>query len=180
MLKLGCTLPNLAKICSHKSTDYKFYPLFSSEIDLLEKALEYMTSGPAIVYQQNQQQTRRLFENQTTCVNPLLRFLPVNSILNRFVMICLPIGLYTRWDYFEEILNFKASLYQFRTFQNSVTSSFQASGPECKIESNCKTRKQKKTLIALVWMFFANNVRLFLKQQIVISISVLLKKLNLA
>ena len=26
MLKLGCTLPNLAKICLHKSTDSKFYP----------------------------------------------------------------------------------------------------------------------------------------------------------
>ena len=28
MLKLGCTLPNLANICLHKSTDYKFYPFF--------------------------------------------------------------------------------------------------------------------------------------------------------
>ena len=26
MLKLGCTLPNLANICLHKSTDAKFYP----------------------------------------------------------------------------------------------------------------------------------------------------------
>ena len=27
MLKLGCTLPNMANICLHKSTDAKFYPL---------------------------------------------------------------------------------------------------------------------------------------------------------
>ena len=27
MLKLGCTLPNLANICLHKSTRAKFYPL---------------------------------------------------------------------------------------------------------------------------------------------------------
>ena len=26
LLKLGCTLPNLANICLHKSTNYKFYP----------------------------------------------------------------------------------------------------------------------------------------------------------
>ena len=26
MLKLGCTLPNLANVCLHKSTDSKFYP----------------------------------------------------------------------------------------------------------------------------------------------------------
>ena len=37
MLKLGCTLPNIANICLHNSTDYKFYPFFSSDSDLLEK-----------------------------------------------------------------------------------------------------------------------------------------------
>ena len=42
MLKLGCTLPNLANICPHKSTDYKFYPFFFSDSDLLEKIREDM------------------------------------------------------------------------------------------------------------------------------------------
>ena len=28
MLKLGCTLPNLANICAHKSTNHKFYLFF--------------------------------------------------------------------------------------------------------------------------------------------------------
>ena len=37
MLKLGCTLPNLANICLHKSTDSKFYPFTESDKDLLEK-----------------------------------------------------------------------------------------------------------------------------------------------
>ena len=37
MLKLGCTLPNLANICLHKSTASKFYPLTESDKDLLEK-----------------------------------------------------------------------------------------------------------------------------------------------
>ena len=36
-LKLGCTLPNLANICLHKSTDSKFYPFTESDEDLLEK-----------------------------------------------------------------------------------------------------------------------------------------------
>ena len=43
MLKLGCTLPNSVNICLHKSTDYKFYPFFSSDSDLLEKIQEDMT-----------------------------------------------------------------------------------------------------------------------------------------
>ena len=37
MLKLGCTLPNLAKICLHKSTDAKFYPSTEADKHLLEK-----------------------------------------------------------------------------------------------------------------------------------------------
>ena len=35
MLKLGCTLPNLANICLHKSTDAKFYPVTEQYKDLL-------------------------------------------------------------------------------------------------------------------------------------------------
>ena len=37
MLKLGCTLTNLVNICLHKSTDYKFYPFYPNDSDLLEK-----------------------------------------------------------------------------------------------------------------------------------------------
>ena len=37
MLKLGCTLPNLADVCLHKSTNYKFYPTCESDKDLCEK-----------------------------------------------------------------------------------------------------------------------------------------------
>ena len=37
MSKLGCTLPNLANICLHKSTDVKVYPVKEGEKDLLEK-----------------------------------------------------------------------------------------------------------------------------------------------
>ena len=37
MLKLGCTLPNLANNCLHKSTDAKFYPITEGDKNLLEK-----------------------------------------------------------------------------------------------------------------------------------------------
>ena len=36
MLKLGCTLPNLANICLHKSTDSKIYPFMEGDEDLSE------------------------------------------------------------------------------------------------------------------------------------------------
>ena len=36
MLKLGCILPNLANICSHKFSDPKFYPVTEGDKDLSE------------------------------------------------------------------------------------------------------------------------------------------------
>ena len=50
MLKLGCTLPNLANICLLKSTDSKLYPFTESDKDLLEKIQEDMVGGPSIVH----------------------------------------------------------------------------------------------------------------------------------
>ena len=50
MLKLGCTLPNLANICLHQSTDYKFQPFFSSDSDLQEKIRKDLTGGTSIVF----------------------------------------------------------------------------------------------------------------------------------
>ena len=59
MSKLGCKLPNLANICLHNSTDYKFYSFFSNDSDLLEKIREDMTGGPSIVF------TRKAVEKET-------------------------------------------------------------------------------------------------------------------
>ena len=50
MLKLGCTLPNLANICLHKSSSAKFYPFTESDKDLLQKIPEDMVGGPSIVF----------------------------------------------------------------------------------------------------------------------------------
>ena len=45
MLKLGCTLPNKATICLHKSTDAKFYPLTEGDNDLLEYTPQDVVRG---------------------------------------------------------------------------------------------------------------------------------------
>ena len=50
MLKLGCTLPILANMCPHKSTNYKFYPFCESDKDLCEKIREDMMGGLSIVF----------------------------------------------------------------------------------------------------------------------------------
>ena len=50
MLKLGCTLPNLANVCLHKSTSAKFYPFTETDKDLLQRIREDMVGGPSIVF----------------------------------------------------------------------------------------------------------------------------------
>ena len=50
MLKLGCTLPNLANLCLHKSTSAKFYPFTATDKDLMQKIREDMVGGPSMVF----------------------------------------------------------------------------------------------------------------------------------
>ena len=45
LLKLGCTLPNLAKILLQKSIDSKFHPFTESDKDLLENKREDMVGA---------------------------------------------------------------------------------------------------------------------------------------
>ena len=50
MLKLGCTLQNMANFCLHKSTSAKFYSFTETHKDLLQKIWEEMVGDPAIVF----------------------------------------------------------------------------------------------------------------------------------
>ena len=59
MLRLGCTLPNLANICLHKSTNEKFDAFCESDRDFCEKIKYDMTGRPSIVF------TRKAFVNET-------------------------------------------------------------------------------------------------------------------
>ena len=50
ILKLGCTLTNLANICLHKSTDAKFYPFTEGNKDLLQKIQADVVGVPSIAF----------------------------------------------------------------------------------------------------------------------------------
>ena len=50
MLKLGCTLPNLANICLYKSTDSKVYPFTESDKNMREKIQKDVVGGPNFVF----------------------------------------------------------------------------------------------------------------------------------
>ena len=98
-LKLGCTRPNLANICLHKPTNYKYYPFCEIEKDLCQKLQEDMTGGPSIVF------TGKVVVNEMF-VDQSLELMHVSSIPSQCVKIC----LYTRWEFGTEIQNSKLNI----------------------------------------------------------------------
>ena len=85
MLKLGCTLPNLANICLHKSTEAKFYTFTEGDNDLLEKIREDVVGGPSIVFTRKQLLIKLFCEGLQTYANRLMRLMPANYTPTRCV-----------------------------------------------------------------------------------------------
>ena len=161
ILKLGCTQPNLGNICLHKSIGYMYYPIFSSDSDLLEELRETMIDGPSIVF------TTKAVANETS--NNLCKSIvgiSSNQIYPYSMYQDMPTGLYTKWDYNEETQKFEVRQNRVQTFEIMVVS--QATRSECTKDS-CYTSGVKEKLVASVMMVFATIVRLFLKQWEVIS-----------
>ena len=91
MLKLSCTLPNLAYTCLHKSTDAKLYPSTEGDKDLQEKIREDVVGGPSIGFTRKQLLMKLLFESLQIYANLLLGLMPTNYIPTRCVNPCLPV-----------------------------------------------------------------------------------------
>ena len=124
MLKLGCTLPNLANICLHKSTNAKFYPFTETDKDLLQKIRYYMVGGPSIVF------TRKAIVDET--------FIRISGDICKSIVgidasqlypysMCqpMPTELYMRWEYDAESNRFKPQQNKSRNFENMVMSYFE-------------------------------------------------------
>ena len=142
MLKLGCTSPNLANICLHKLTDSKFYPFTENNNDLLEKIREDMVGGPSIVF------TRKAVVDETfirKSTNVCKSIVGIDASHFYPYSMCqpMPTGLYTRWNYDTESQNFTPGQNKTRSFKNMVLSYFQQTRPDCKIENNVTTGRQK-------------------------------------
>ena len=143
MLKLGCTLPNLANICLHKSTDAKFYPFTEGDKDLWKKIEKVLLVVHLSFLHAKQLLMKLLFESVQTSANLLLGLMPANFIPTA---LCQPMhtGLYTRWDFDSEPSRFTPRQNKTRSFENMVMSYFQRTRPECETESFFTTARQKK------------------------------------
>ena len=143
MLRLDCTLPNLANICLHKSADAKFYPFTEGDKDLLEKIREDVVGAPSIVF------TRKAVVDDSFLRKSANRCKPIVGIdasqLYPYSMFQpMPTGLYMRWDLDSKTSRFTPRQNKTRSFENVVMSYFQRSRPECEIESFFTTGREKK------------------------------------
>ena len=129
MLKLGCTLPNLANNCLHKSTDSMFYPFTESDKDLLGKIGEDMDGGPSIVLTRKAVVDETFIRKSTNLCKSIVGI--DASQLDPYSM-CqpMPTGLYTRWNYDSESQKFMTRQNKTRSFKNMVLSYFQQARPK--------------------------------------------------
>ena len=94
-LKLGCTLPNLANICLHKSTVAKFYPFTEGDKDFLEKIREDVVGGPSVVFTRKAVVDSTFIRTSTSLCKP---FVGIDASQLYPYSMCqpMPTGLYTR------------------------------------------------------------------------------------
>ena len=134
MLKLGCTLPNLANIRLHKSTSAKFYPFTQTDKDLLQKIGKDMVVAPSIVFTRKAVVDESFIRySRTICIS--IAGIDASQLYPCSVCQRMPTGLYTRWEYDAESDRFKPQQNKSRNFENMVMSYFQRQRPDCKIES---------------------------------------------
>ena len=155
MLKLGCTLPNLANVCLHKSTSAKFYPFTETDKDLLQKIREDMVGGPSIVFTRKAVVDEIFFRNSEIICKSIVG-IDASQLYPYSMCQPMPTGLYTRWKYDTESNRFKPQQSKSRNFENMVMSYFQRQRPDCEIESFSTTGNQKKIGCFKVDGFFAH------------------------
>ena len=106
MLKLGCTLPNLANICLHKSTDRKFYPIIEADKDLHEKIRSEMTGGPSIVFTRKAIVDKTFIRRSNNICKTIVG-IDASQLYPFSMCQAMPTGLYTRCEFDSDLQSSK-------------------------------------------------------------------------
>ena len=143
MLRLGCTLPNLANICLHKPTDAKFYRFTEGDKDFLEKIREDVVGGPSIVFTPKAV-VNEIFIRKSTNLCKSIVGIDASQLYLYSMCQPMPTDLYTRSDFDSDTGRFIPRQNKTRSFENMVMSFFQRTWLECEIEIFFTTGRQKK------------------------------------
>ena len=142
MLKLGCTLPNLANTFLHKSTSDKFFPFTEKDKDYDSYIRSWLTGGPSIIFNRYAKAGEtRIDDSEHVCKT----ILGIDaSQLYPFAMTKdMPTGLYTKWEFDQATMMYHPKRNTQSFFEYQVINYLQHKHPDCTIESNFTTGKQK-------------------------------------
>ena len=145
MLKLGCTLPNLANFCLHKSTNENFYLFCESDRDLCEKIRRDMTGGPSIVFTRKAAVDEAFIRDSSNVCKSIVG-IDASQLYPYLTCQDMPTGLYTRCEFDSDMQKFKARHNRSCNFENMVMSYYQETRQECRIESFHTSGKKKLTV----------------------------------
>ena len=162
MLKLGCTLPNLANLCLHKSTSAKFYPFTETDKDLLRKIREDMVGGPSSVFTRKAVVDETFIRNSGNVCKSIVG-IDASQLYPYSMCQPMPTGFYTRWEYDAESNRFKPQQNKSGNFENMVMSYFQRQNPTVKLRVSSILQEPRKRLTVSRWMVFAHIVILCLR-----------------
>ena len=160
MLKLGCTLPNLANICLHKSTDANFYPFTEGDKNLLEKIREDVVGGSTIVFTLKAVVDHTFIRKSTNICRSIVG-IDASQLYAYSMCQPMPTGLYTRWDIDSKTGRFTPRQNKTLSSENMIMSYFERTRPDCNIESFYTTGRQKKIDCFSVDGFFSSPTTLF-------------------
>ena len=132
MLKLGCTLPNLANTCLHKATDAKFYSYTEQEKDFSKKISEDVVRGPSFGFTRKAVFDETFIQKSTNICNSIagidaIQLYPYSMCESK------PTGLYTRWDIDSETSELTPRQIKTRSFENMMMSFFLRTRLDCKL-----------------------------------------------
>ena len=175
MLKLGCTLPNLANICLHRSTNYKFYPFCESDKDLCEKIRGDMTGGPSIVFTQKDVVDETFIRDSSNICKSIVG-IDASQLYPYSLCQDMPTGLYTRWEFDTDMQKFKARHNRTRTFENMVMYFYQNQDQNVKLRAFLYLENRRK-LTVLMWTVIVITVKQYSRQWDATINFVLVKKI---
>ena len=128
LLKVGCSLSNLANFWLQKSSNAKFYLFKESDKNLLEKIREDMVDGLSVVFTRKADVRVTLIRDSTNWCKTILG---INASKFYSYSMCqvIPTGLYTRCELDSESGKIKSRQNETRNFENMVMSYFQRFRP---------------------------------------------------
>ena len=104
---------------------------------------EDMVGGPSIVFTRKAVVDETFIRKSTNLCQSIVG-IDASQLYPYSMCQPMPTGLYTRWNYDSESQKFMPRQNKTRSFENMVSSYFQQTRPECRIESNVTTGRQKK------------------------------------